>query len=706
MNKIEIPLKFLEWRGKLVPCHPNSKQPIQYSWNKSENCIDFKEELMDVLSIPDVNLALLCDGYLCIDIDYKSNEAVRYENLEERLDAVDTYCQSTPSGGKHYLFRLPKGCRNEFKNLANILPNVDIRTNGGMMMIPPSIVDGKGYTPLNPKEPIVIPDKFAHFLTLLIKNKLHEIRDLKPGNRNVGLNKTIYKMSKKFEDHKELFKSVILDLGLSLDLEKDEIESTFESAMSAPHRDYVSITSSNPLQDFKDFFIEKYGKNTMMINHRIHHYNGACWSEKTYSVSEFISFVAAKHKKDPEYPASLKSDVGQFKLAQNKNTLVNLISNVANEYWIERNVSPKEIKWNANLKNWLPFNNGKINLMTGELEENNPEDFNRRVVDADYRKNVDTSVIDEYIKKLLYDPDLSKEEYQMKYENFRKMLGYLCYGHAEERIVFFLLGAGANGKTQLMNFIGQAVGENFFTRGTPTFLRGSQNAINTAEIDATQSRIVSIPEIERKINIDTLKNLTDGNLKSLRKMYTPDMVKIDSVAKYVIDCNRLPDFPLNDGPIEDRVFVFEFKMRFVTHPEKKNELPAINMQKFINENLDAMRKYLVECAKFYHENPFVKPFPAMFNVKKFSSDAISQEIRSLVDKYFIPHSKGKCKASVFKNFIFKKLNEYGIVINASELDAHLRSLGIKSKKLNSGNVYLYNYTLDPVLQQEVRQFFK
>jgi len=51
----------------------------------------------------------------------------------------------TPRGGRHHIFRQPKG--KDWKNTASkTAPKVDTRANGGYIVLPPSVVDGKPYS--------------------------------------------------------------------------------------------------------------------------------------------------------------------------------------------------------------------------------------------------------------------------------------------------------------------------------------------------------------------------------------------------------------------------------------------------------------------------------------------------------------------------------------------------------------------------------
>jgi hypothetical protein len=75
-------------------------------------------------------------GMFALDIDVKSNGKDSLDELIEKYGRLpDTVEQITGSRGSHYLFRYIKG----IKNRVGILPGVDIRGEGGYIIVSPSI---------------------------------------------------------------------------------------------------------------------------------------------------------------------------------------------------------------------------------------------------------------------------------------------------------------------------------------------------------------------------------------------------------------------------------------------------------------------------------------------------------------------------------------------------------------------------------------
>ncbi|OQW99880.1 MAG: hypothetical protein BWK73_49690 [Thiothrix lacustris] len=81
-------------------------------------------------------------GVVVIDVDTKDGDgAAELAGVEMRLGALpETLTVATPSGGQHLYFRYPSelDVRGSAKQLA---PNVDVRANGGYVVVPPSKTD-------------------------------------------------------------------------------------------------------------------------------------------------------------------------------------------------------------------------------------------------------------------------------------------------------------------------------------------------------------------------------------------------------------------------------------------------------------------------------------------------------------------------------------------------------------------------------------
>ncbi|MBX3449555.1 MAG: DUF3987 domain-containing protein [Planctomycetaceae bacterium] len=129
---------------RLFRLAPQSKVPLA----GSEGC---KEATCDDGQIadwweerPDANLGLSTDGSVVIDCDPVDDQTNPWliENLERLTESCGASAE-TPRGGRHFYYRAPEG--SDFRNSSGrIAPGIDVRANGGYVVLPPSwVIDPK-----------------------------------------------------------------------------------------------------------------------------------------------------------------------------------------------------------------------------------------------------------------------------------------------------------------------------------------------------------------------------------------------------------------------------------------------------------------------------------------------------------------------------------------------------------------------------------
>ncbi len=137
----ELALRYANLGYPVFPCAPGGKVPATTH--------GFLDATTDAAQIeawwtkhPDANVAMPTAGLLVIDVDGAENPWPG-----DSVKARDLSCgpvSLTPRGGRHHIFRQPAG--KAWGNTAGRLaPKVDTRANGGYIVVPPSVVDGKQY---------------------------------------------------------------------------------------------------------------------------------------------------------------------------------------------------------------------------------------------------------------------------------------------------------------------------------------------------------------------------------------------------------------------------------------------------------------------------------------------------------------------------------------------------------------------------------
>jgi len=152
---VNAALRYAELGYPVFPCAPGGKVPFTPH--------GFKDATTDAAQIeawwakyPDANIGIPTARLLVIDMDGADNPwPVDPEKAGEL-----TCCpvSLTPRGGRHHIFRQPMG--KAWKNTAGkIAPKVDTRADGGYIVVPPSVVDGKPYRWAETFELNVAPDQ-------------------------------------------------------------------------------------------------------------------------------------------------------------------------------------------------------------------------------------------------------------------------------------------------------------------------------------------------------------------------------------------------------------------------------------------------------------------------------------------------------------------------------------------------------------------
>lgn len=140
---------FNELGWSIIPVGKN-KKPLIESWKKYQKEKPTLEEIESWFSKPETNIALvtgLISGIAVVDIDVnKKTRSFDPEVLEFIKLLPITFMSRTPSGGLHYFYRIDK----LLKSKNRIKPFVDLKAEGGYVILPPSTSKGdKNYEFLN-----------------------------------------------------------------------------------------------------------------------------------------------------------------------------------------------------------------------------------------------------------------------------------------------------------------------------------------------------------------------------------------------------------------------------------------------------------------------------------------------------------------------------------------------------------------------------
>ena len=144
MNKLEAALRYLEQGWSVIPLRANSKIPA-VQWAEFQTRRATPEEVRQWWGQwPDANIGAITgsiSGIIAVDIDPRHGgnaEPIHHANHTGLL-------QRTAGGGTHLIYSYPGGV-DWIPNRTSVQPGVDIRADGGYIVVAPSEINGRPYT--------------------------------------------------------------------------------------------------------------------------------------------------------------------------------------------------------------------------------------------------------------------------------------------------------------------------------------------------------------------------------------------------------------------------------------------------------------------------------------------------------------------------------------------------------------------------------
>lgn len=142
-------LKYLKQGFPAIPMSPTDKRPL-VKWSEFQERMPSEQETKEMfLKYPKAMCGLVTGQIsgICV-VDCDSPEAC--EKIDSILpETFETAIAISPRGGRHYYFR----CPDDLQTKAAVLPQVDVRAAGGVIVAPPSVnLQGLQYRWLNELE--------------------------------------------------------------------------------------------------------------------------------------------------------------------------------------------------------------------------------------------------------------------------------------------------------------------------------------------------------------------------------------------------------------------------------------------------------------------------------------------------------------------------------------------------------------------------
>jgi putative DNA primase/helicase len=216
--------------------------------------------------------------------------------------------------------------------------------------------------------------------------------------------------------------------------------------------------------------------------------------------------------------------------------------------------------------------NGVIDLRTGKLRAGNQTDRITLHTVAPYEPGARCEVWLKFLADI--------------FGNDSELIGYLqrCLGYSltasvRDQCIFYLWGAGANGKTTFLEAVSSAFGP--YAGAAPfSMLEHKNKAAIPSDVASTAGkRFITVSETDESIRLNEsrVKSMTGGDMQSARFMYK-DWFQYRATAKIWLAFNHKPEIQDDSHGMWRRVRLIPFSHVFEGHKEDKTFLEKLKVE--------------------------------------------------------------------------------------------------------------------------------
>ena len=222
-------------------------------------------------------------------------------------------------------------------------------------------------------------------------------------------------------------------------------------------------------------------------------------------------------------------------------------------------------KLDSNL-NLLGFDNGILDLETGEFRKGRPEDYVSMSTKIEYipydEHSQEVQDIYKFMSQVLTNRNVR--------EFVIKLMATFLSGSTKSEKFHVWSGSGGNGKSKVIELLERSVGEyaGKMNISNLTQKRGSASGANPELARTKGKRFVNMqePDEKTKLNVGLMKELTGGD-KIIARALFKEPIEFKPQFKMVLTCNDKPELPPDDEGTWRRVVLVEFNSKFRHEPD-------------------------------------------------------------------------------------------------------------------------------------------
>lgn len=563
--------------------------PAGFAWRErsSKNPLDWDRWEQEYLGC---SWAVDCgkSGFIVIDID-KNDDKKGANSWTALLQELNLYPETqlvarSARGGEHRFYKGVSGTKNGWRS------GIDVKSDGGYVLIAPSTFDGKPYQFVCDGPANVIPsDLFAllpkqesaEFSHLRPRPKLAKGERVKEGTRDEDLfTELSWAYLKDGLSVDQLYLHAIAfdaeHYGLGERIARRKAKSVTEryepSGKEKIDPYYLPQNDDGNAQRLWNWF----GEDFIFTNLGWYEWTGKFWKGKsegrilTRSAQAFQELKNEAKKKEAAGPDEKAMEMAKkttsfFNQCCNLARLKNMIALAEQRFFQEEKI----LDANVDLLN---FDNGTVNLRTGVMHQHDRKNFITKTTGYELRTDGDCPAF----KNLIFDAmghDDSKALFLIQ------MLGSSLSGCVKDEIILLNHGAGSNGKSTLFGHVMlKVMGDYGRTVNVKSFLdshssRGIGPRPDLVSLFGVRYATMSEPPVGASFDEALLKSFTAGEPISCRDLHKSE-ISFNPTMHMFMSYNlepRLKDF--SDG-MRRRLKKLEWSVQFEKNEAFKAQLDA------------------------------------------------------------------------------------------------------------------------------------
>lgn len=565
-------------------CGAKGKHPRIKNWNE-EATTDAEKIRQWWEKTPSANIGIPMgekSGLVALDVDTRHRGDESLAMLMDEFEILpDTITATTGGGGKHYIFKYTEELC--LKNVVGFRDGLDIRTQGGMIVVAPSVHgSGRKYEWDTGKSPF---DMEAAEMPAWLVEEIRKVGTQLPAKKKTAEAAPRKKISEGGRNnHLTSLAGALRRKGISEDGILATLRAENADRLEPPLDDATvvaiakSITRYQPDAENVEYKLTDVGnaeRFVAMFKDQVKYctiykkwfiWNGKLWEQDdtgkiiTYAIECVRNII---HDADLLPDGDKRKALIQHSLKSESNGRLKALLDIASGM-PAITVRSEDLDQNPWLLN---CQNGTINLRTGKLQEHNPKDFITRICTAKYDPDCAIPLWTQLMEKIT-----SGDKEYLRY--IQKALGYSLTGDISEQAIFLLYGTGSNGKSTMLNIFAALLGGYAQSTSSDTFMQKKNEAVNNDIARLKGARFVSAIEMEegKRMAESLIKSMTGGDKLVTRFLYGEFFEYIPQF-KVFLAVNHKPDIRDTTNSIWRRIKIMEFKNTF-TEQERDKNFPA------------------------------------------------------------------------------------------------------------------------------------